>query len=235
MKALLLILTLVLQIGAAKAACRQALIMALDVSSSVDAQEYALQMQGLAGALLDPDVQILLLSQPSAPVVLSVFEWSGRFDQRLIIDWTRLETPADLAQVAAVLTAQTRPQTTRPTAIGQALRYAGQRLQAGPDCWQLTVDVSGDGKNNDGMRPLQGKSAIIFQRVTVNGLVIGTDMPSGDRIVENEMAELTSYFRSLVIHGPDAFIETALGFEDFQAAMKRKLLRELSIAVAHLD
>ena len=216
----------------AHTACRQALVLALDVSSSVDAQEYALQMQGLAGALLDGEVQALLLAQPSAPIVLSVFEWSGRFDQRLIVSQARLETQADLVRIATRLANQTRPPNTRPTAIGHALQFAGQLLATGPECWQMTIDISGDGKNNDGFAPGLGKQAAIFATTTVNGLVIGTDAPSPDRIVENEIGELTSYFRHVVIHGPEAFIETALGFEDFEAAMFRKLLRELSIAVA---
>jgi len=217
------------------AACRQALVFALDVSSSVDRQEYSLQMQGLAGALLDPEVQSLLLSQPSAPVSLSAFEWSGRFDQRVIFDWQNIESPEDLLRIAAILHAQSRPETTRPTAIGHALQFAGQSLSKVSSCWQLTVDISGDGKSNDGFRPRLGKSASIFDRVIVNGLVIANDAPSPDRVVESEIGELTSYFHHAVIHGPGAFIETALGFQDFEAAMKRKLLRELSIAVANAD
>lgn len=227
-----LLLAFCLLAGHAQASCRQALVMALDVSSSVDAQEYALQMQGLAGALLDPQVQALLLAQPSAPVVLSVFEWSGRFDQRLIVDKIRLSSLKDLQQIATQLTRQTRPQNTRPTAIGHALKYAGQLLANGPACWQMTIDISGDGKNNDGFAPNLGKQAAIFQQITVNALVIGTDVQNGERIIDNEIAELSSYFRHLVLHGPNAFIETALGFQAYEAAMKRKLLRELSIAVA---
>jgi len=221
--------------GQANAACRQALIFALDVSSSVDAQEYALQMQGLAGALLDAQVQALMLSQPSAPINLSVFEWSGRFDQRLILDWTSINSSGDLAAIAAILTTQSRPDVTRPTAIGAALKFAGRKLAQRTDCWKLTVDISGDGKNNDGFKPKIGKQAALFARITVNGLVIGTDDPSGDRIVSNEIAELSAYFRAVVIHGPDAFIETALGFEDFQAAMKRKLLREADLMLAQIE
>jgi uncharacterized protein DUF1194 len=218
--------------GQANAACRQALVFALDVSSSVDAQEYALQMQGLAGALLDPEVQALLLSQPSAPIDISVFEWSGRFDQRLVIDWTSINSAANLASIAAILSTQTRPDTTQPTAIGTALKYAGQMLAQRQDCWRLTVDISGDGKNNDGFKPKIAKQAPLFDRITVNGLVIGADDVSGDRIMENEIADLSTYFSSVVIHGPDAFIETALGFQDFQAAMKRKLLREAELMLA---
>jgi hypothetical protein len=216
----------------AQAACRQALVMALDVSSSVDVTEYQLQLTGLAGALNDPEVAQLLLSQPNAPIWLAVFEWSGRNAQRVIIPWQALETKADLSSISATLASQIQPGGTRPTGLGAALRFAGQLLLTGPDCWQRTIDVSGDGKNNDGIRPLLGKASAIYADTTVNGLVIGTDAPPGDQIPGNEIAELTSYYRQEVIHGPDAFIETALGFEDFQAAMTRKLLRELAIAVA---
>jgi hypothetical protein len=216
----------------AGAVCRQALLMALDVSSSVDPEEYRLQVEGLAGALSDPEVKALLLSGTTAPVVLAVFEWSGRMDQRLLVGWTPLDGAAALDGVVAQLLTATRQGGTRPTAIGSALAFAGRLLEAGPACWERTVDISGDGKNNDGPRPRQGRKAAIYATTTVNALVIGTDAGFEDGEPSSEIGELTSYFRSEVIHGPDAFIETALGFADFGAAMKRKLLRELAVAVA---
>ncbi len=227
---------LVLNLWAAPllANCRQALVIALDVSSSVDAKEYSLQMQGLAGALLDAEVQALLLSQPQTPVNLAVFEWSGRHDQRVIIQWTALKTSADLIAIAGILARQPRPVGTRPTANGHALSFAVQLLDQAPECWEQTVDISGDGKNNDGYRPQVAKRGAGFAQTTVNGLVIGTDSPPY-QVSEDEIAELSSYYRHEVIHGADAFIEIALGFEDFEAAMKRKLLRELSLAVAWKD
>ena len=221
---------------AAQSPCRQALVMALDVSSSVDEREYALQMQGLAGALSDPEVAALLLANPAAPVALAIFEWSDRFNQRLILDWTFLRSQDDLARIAARLAAQARPATISPTAIGHALAFAGQMLESGPDCWRRTVDISGDGKNNTGFRPSLARQAPIFERTTVNALVIGSDeMLPSDRILEDDIARLSAYFRAEVIHGPDAFIETAIGFQDFQAAMKRKLLRELDMVVAGIS
>lgn len=216
----------------AEARCRQALVLGLDVSSSVDETEYRLQFNGLALALQDAEVASLLLAQPNAPIQIAVFEWSGRDQQRLIVDWLPLVDASDINRLAAILYQQSRSKGTHPTAIGHALKYAGQLIRTGPSCWQKTVDISGDGKNNDGFRPSAATRSTVFENVTVNGLVIGTDAPPGDQISGNEMAELTSYYRQEVIFGPNAFIETAIGFEGFEAAMKRKLLRELAVVVA---
>lgn len=205
------ILTAFFALNPAQAACRHALVIALDVSSSVGQREYQLQMNGLGRALQDPDVQAMLLAQPSAPVELAVFEWSGRNTQRLIIDWTTIDDPIELIRIAGRLMAQERPNGATTTAIGRALSFAGQLLRTRPKCWQRTVDISGDGKNNDGYRPQVAKQAAEFADITVNGLVIGIDAPPADQVVENEISELSSYFRQEVIHGPYAFVETALG------------------------
>lgn len=219
-------------VASAVPSCRQALVLALDVSSSVDAVEYDLQFKGLAAALLDPEVQALLLSEPANPIALTIFEWSGRFDQRPVIGWTRIRSAADLLAISGVLMQHQRPDMSRPTAIGPALAHAGRLLQAGPDCRKRTIDISGDGKHNDGDRPVLGRIAAIFAKTTVNALVIGHDAPPGSRSIDGEIADLSAYFRAEVIHGPGAFVETALGFQDFQAAMKRKLLRELAMVLA---
>ncbi|MBZ0127969.1 MAG: DUF1194 domain-containing protein [Rhodobacteraceae bacterium] len=228
MRRLLALICLLVWTTGVQAACRQALVLALDVSSSVDEAEYILQMQGLAGALRDPDVQAYLLSQPQAPVSIAVFEWGGHFDQTLIIPWRSITAAADLDAIAASLAARIRSGPIQPTSIGGALAYAGRLLEKGPSCWQQTIDVSGDGKNNDGIRPRRAKQAAIFQGIIVNGLVIGEDTPDA----ETEIGELVAYYQAEVIHGPTAFTETALGFADYGRAMKRKLLRELSLAVA---
>lgn len=220
----------------AEAACRQALVMALDVSSSVDEEEYRLQLDGMAGALTDPEVKALLLAGVEAPVMLAVFEWAGQADQRMLLDWTPLDSDGALLAVAGRLAASDRREGTRPTAIGAALAYAGNLLAQGPECWQRTIDISGDGKNNDGPPPASGRNAAIFARITVNGIVIGDDSGSGGQEAPGgDVGELSSYFHARVIHGPDAFVETALGYADFGAAMKRKLLRELAVAVASAD
>ena len=215
------------------AACRQALVLALDVSSSVDETEYRLQTEGLSAALSDPDLRALLLSQPSAPLSIAVFEWSGRNNHRMISGWRDLRSPEDLAAVIKNIRTNRPPSgTQRPTAIGHALGFASALLANRAQCWKHTIDISGDGKNNQGVAPETARNSPALAGTTINALAIGVDAPPLDQIAGNEIAELSSYFRKNVIHGPGAFVETAIGFENFQTAMKRKLLRELSIAVA---
>lgn len=228
----LLVLLLLLVGHPAQSACRQALVLALDVSSSIDAAEYTVQMQGLARVLSDPEVQSLFLSNPDAPIDLAIFEWAGEVDQRLIADWTRIESSADLSRIAARLSSAAPPGGQKPTALGSALLFAARLLAERPECWQHVIDVSGDGKNNSGVDPAAAKQSPDFDGVTVNALVIGKAFETTDEIAGNRIAELTAYFHHDVIHGPDAFIETALGFEDFFRAMKKKLLRETAQAIA---
>lgn len=212
----------------AQAACRQALALGLDVSGSVDAREYRLQLDGLARALLAAEVQAAILAFPEAPVRVTVFEWSGRGSQRVLVDWTVVSGADDVRAVAAQLMATTRGPGNPATAIGEAMLFGASALAAQPECWRHVLDLSGDGTSNTGPAPGPMRQAPALARVTVNGLVVGADAPAtGDRR-QFEIAELSAYYRTQVIHGPDAFVEVALGFEDFERAMTRKLLRELA-------
>jgi len=204
-------------------ACRLALVLAMDVSSSVNADEDRLQRTGLAAALMDPEVQAAFFAAGD-PVALHVFEWSGRNDQvRLIADWALIETPDDLATVAASIALSPRSRTDMPTAMGHAMGYAATLLENGPECLFHTIDVAGDGENNDGFSPALAYGAFPFVDVTVNALVVATGdaPPSG----------LVAYFENNVLRGPGAFLEVARGFDDYEAAMRRKLLRELAVQV----
>lgn len=220
-------LALALLGGSAEAACRQALILGLDISGSVDNHEYRLQLDGLAQALTAPRVMEKALASPETPVRLAVFEWAGKHRQRLLVDWTDLTTRADLAQIAATLRATRRQDRKGATSIGRAMHFAHTKLRQQPECWTHTLDLSGDGKNNDGIPPEVMRETDALASVTVNGLVIGADVSVGRDERQMALMELSAYYRRRVIHGPGAFIEVAQGFEDFQRAMERKLLREL--------
>jgi hypothetical protein len=188
----------------------------MDVSSSVDAEEDRLQRLGLAAALRAPEVEAAFFSSPE-PVALQVFEWSGQRNQTDLLAWTLIETPADLRRVENVLANSERATTDMPTAMGYALGYASIKLQKAPACLFQTIDMAGDGVNNDGFGPSSAYAAFPFEGVTVNGLVI--TKPSD---------AVESYYQAEVIRGPLAFIEVANGFADFENAMRRKLVRELS-------
>jgi hypothetical protein len=205
------------------------LVLAVDVSGSVDRNEYRLQLDGIAAALLDPQVSAQILATPEVPVQLAVFEWSNSLYRRVIVDWIALDSFGDLIDVAGVL----RGHFTRPkqgaTAIGGAMLFADAMFGRGPVCWRRTIDISGDGTNNFGPEPEVTRLLGAFNEVTINGLVIGSDSTRGRDERQMEMMELSAYFRRRVIHGPGAFIEVAQGFDDFERAMTRKLLRETAL------
>jgi hypothetical protein len=220
--------------GAAEAACRQALALGLDVSGSVDAREYRLQLDGLAAALEAPEVRAALLALPAAPVAVTVFEWSGPSARRSLVGWTEITDDAALAAVTARLRATGRAPSDDSTALGAALRHGAALLAARPDCWRHVLDISGDGKSNAGPAPQAVRRGL--SGVTVNALVVGSDARDALDRRHVQIGELSSYFNAHVIRGPDAFVETALGYEDFARAMRRKLLRELAApSLARID
>jgi hypothetical protein len=211
----------------AQADCRQALAMGLDVSGSVDAREYRQQLDGLAGALLHPDVRQALLAMPGAPVRIAVYEWSGAQDQRVILPWTEIDGPTALERAAARLRATGRQPASRTTGLGAAMLAGAALLAQQAGCPRRTLDVSGDGTSNSGPRPREIRNDPALNGIVINGLVIGGWGAEDTPARRAELARLAAYFRAEVIRGPGAFVETAGGYADYEAAMVRKLLREL--------
>ncbi|MCB1331258.1 MAG: DUF1194 domain-containing protein [Maritimibacter sp.] len=206
-----------------EAPCRQALALGLDVSGSVDGAEYRLQLDGLANALSHPDVVDALLAAAGAPVSLAVYEWSGPTSQALIVDWTAITDATALLSVTERLRSNTRTPADPSTALGTALIVGGQLLARQQACWKRTLDISGDGESNTGRRPQDLDDAPELAGITVNALVIAPDMiapPAGAQ-------GLLGYFETYVIRGPGAFAEHAEDFAAYEAAMVRKLLKEL--------
>lgn len=204
-------------VAAAAAECRLALVLALDVSSSVDPGEYELQKLGLAAALDSVPVRLALTEPADGHVALAVFEWSGRYQQKMVLDWTRMDRPGALDQAIAVVAGAERSHSRFPTAIGYALGYAATVLSRAPACRRQVIDISGDGVNNEGFGPDLAYRNFPLDGVVVNGLVI-----------LGQETDVLPYYRSEVRRGPGAFVETASGFEDFAEAMTRKLFREIN-------
>jgi Protein of unknown function (DUF1194) len=221
------LLLLISSTAQARSNCRQALVLGLDVSGSVDSREYRLQLGGLAAALRHPEVIQALVSMPSFPVHLAIFEWSAPSYQRLLLDWTTITDEATVLQIAARLDTTTRDQAPPGTALGTAMQHGAALLAAQNDCWKHTLDISGDGKHNYGPHPRDVRDALDPRSLTINALVIGADTTGIGDQRQAEIGELAAYFRAWVILGPAAFVETALGFDDYEAAMVRKLIREL--------
>lgn len=202
--------------GPARAECRLALVLAFDVSRSISSAEYALQREGLLAALADPAIRDAFLGSPHH-VALAIFEWSSRKHQRMALGWTEIRTAADLDAVATQLAAHQRSTKGSLTALGRAVEFGRDLMQTAPDCVEQVLDVSGDGRNNDGIDPTAAYATRSFGALRVNGLAI--------RTYDRDVAD---YFRKRVIRGPGAFVEVAEGQKDFPRAIRRKLLRELS-------
>ncbi len=209
------------------AECRLALVLALDVSGSVNAAEYRQQLDGLATALGSPRVRQAILSG-DAPVELAAFEWSSRNHQFLIQPWITLDSHDAIDRATTRIQSYQKQRAGLKTALGTALLFAASLLDEKPSCWQHTVDVSGDGKNNIGVGPEQVYTLDAFSRTTVNALVVG-DPGSGREAGEPNLtrAALKTYFDQSVIRGPGAFSMIAYGYGDYARAMEQKLLREL--------
>lgn len=206
--------------GAALAECRLALLLALDVSSSVDPNEDALQRGGVVAALTAPEVAAAFFASDQ-PVALAVYEWSGRYQQDILLDWTLIDSPRALIEAAETIAGTTRKHADYPTSMGYALGFGARLFERAPICMRQTLDMAGDGQNNDGFGPQQAYRAFPFDEVTVNGLVVN----AGD--FEGELG-LIPFYNAEVLHGPGAFIEIANGFADYERAMRRKLERELA-------
>lgn len=203
--------------GAAQANCRLALLLAVDVSSSVSDEEYRLQQSGLAAALMAPDVVHAILGGSEGHVSLAIYEWSGRNQQRLVLGWQTLQSRDDIRAAASVILNTKRSFSKFPTSMGFSLGYGAGLFRDGPRCDRKVIDVSGDGINNDGFSPRTAYRHFPFKDVTVNGLIIEGSDPDVEWFYERE-----------VLWGAGAFLEVAQGFDDFERTMTRKLYREIN-------
>ncbi|MEL7258931.1 MAG: DUF1194 domain-containing protein [Pseudomonadota bacterium] len=195
-------------------ACEIALVLAVDVSGSVDHEEYRIQMQGLADGLRDGSVAEALVTQEAAVMVL---QWTGSSRQRVVTPWTRITDFDVLEEFAARVEAAPRVWRNFSTAIGEALAFAGAQFADVPDCERWVIDISGDGSSNEGIDPKEVHKILGVSNIIVNALVI-----------EGAEPLMTEYFWENVILGNGAFVITANSYEDYPNRMQRKLLREVT-------
>lgn len=214
-----------------EAACRLALVLALDVSASVDATEFRLQADGMAAALRAPPVMAALLAGGGG-VAVAVTQWSGPRDQAIVADWVLIDGPAAIDALAARVAAmRRRPAFDGRTAIGDALAHGARLIARGPDCGARVIDIAADGPSNAGPPPPEVRDGPLLSGITVNALAIGGDLPLDHGTIADEGGQLSGYLRGAVIRGPGAFVERAEDYADFERAMTRKLLRELDMLV----
>jgi len=222
-KAFCLTLLFIIQ-PAALRACELALVIALDVSRSVDRDEYKLMRNGIGHAFLDDEVIGLINWMPGG-LMVTVTQWGGAGQQRQPIGWRHLSDRESVVGFVEQLTRIDRGFWMADTSVSEALLHAEFMFQhSGVTCRRRVIDISGDGISNAGPEVFPISMAVGAKGVTVNGLVVAGARP-----------DPVAYFLSEVIRGPLAFVEITDSYSDYSRAMKRKLLRELSPSLSQLD
>ena len=194
-------------------ACEIALVLGVDVSNSIDAFEYDLQIRGMEEAMLDPVIEEALLSMRAS---IAVVQWSGSGEQEISLPWMQVRGQPELALLQARIGQLQRPFVKSDTAVGQAMASMVALLDQAPQCQRRVIDFAGDGVNNAGIAPNEIRADAVANGITINGLGI-------DRVG----LSVTQYYRNNVIGGRGSFVMTAKGYRDFARAIKAKLLREL--------
>ena len=233
MRLSLLILVALLTVAAGPATAAEPLIpvdlelvLAVDVSGSIDDEEALLQREGYINAFRHPDVLRAIQGGFLRRIAVSYYEWAGFGHIRIIADWAVVEDSRTALAFADSLT-RDLPQTARRTAISAAIEFAVPYFERnGFEGTRRVIDISGDGPNNWGTPVIIARDKAVAAGVTINGLPIvnGREGPSG----WPQDPDLDLYYRDCVIGGPGAFIVVANSFEDFAAAIRRKLILEIA-------
>lgn len=207
------------------------IVLAADISRSVDERKFRLQREGYATALVDPRVLRAMAGGPAGRIALCFVEWASDTDQVLVMDWAHIGNSADAHAVAQRIREAPRAFAGR-TSISAAIDFSLGQLKRSPyQSERRVIDISGDGTNNSGRLVTEARDAAIAQGVTINGLVILSEMPlSGNPRHTHPPGGLAAYYERNVIGGPNAFVVEARGFEAFGLALISKLIKEIADA-----
>jgi hypothetical protein len=204
------------------------LVLAADVSRSIDDEEFNLQRKGYAAAMTDPRVLRAIVGGRHHAIAVTFIEWSGATDQNIVIDWTVVRDEEAAAGVAATILTAPRSFLGR-TSISGAIDFAMQRFEVAPEADKRVIDVSGDGTNNSGRSVTEARDEAIAAGVTINGLaIVNTRSTPGYAFHTQPPGGLPKYYEENVIGGPGAFMISVEGFESFADAITRKLVAEIA-------
>lgn len=201
------------------------LILAVDVSRSIDADEARLQREGYVQALTDPRVIQAIQSGNHGCIALCYVEWAAASLQFTLIDWTLIkdQSSADaFANKLSEMPIQSHSRTSISGAIDYSMKLFGRNGYEGE---RLVIDISGDGRNNDGRPAHLARNEAVARGITINGLPIINDRPTFGFPAD---ANLDVYYETDVIGGPGAFMVVARSFEQFGEAILSKLIREIA-------
>lgn len=199
------------------------LVLALDISYSMDLEELALQREGYAQAFRTPEIKKAIAGGQLGRVAVLMFDWASSFDQRVTVPWTLLDTPESIDAFADKVAAVPIRRASR-TSISGAIDFATAQLVGNPyEGTRRVIDISGDGPNNNGRPVVPARDDALAKGVTINGLPIV--MKRGGW---GDIDDLDLYYKACVIGGPRAFMVPIRAKEEFIPAIRTKLLLEIA-------
>jgi hypothetical protein len=205
------------------------LVLAVDISRSVDEKKFRLQRDGYAAAIVDPRVVRAMQAGAFGRIAICYMEWASDQDQKVIVEWTRVGSEGEAKGIADRIRDAPRSFMGR-TAIGAAIDYSMHLLSRSPfGAPRQIIDVSGDGTNNSGRDVTIARDAAIERGVIINGLVILSEIPLPTNPMHTHPpGGLTAYYENNVIGGPGAFVLEAQNFESFGLLLIQKLIKEIA-------
>ncbi|MGP0093701.1 MAG: DUF1194 domain-containing protein [Xanthobacteraceae bacterium] len=201
------------------------LVLAVDVSYSMDPDEQALQREGYVQALTSPEFLRALREGTHSRIAITYFEWAGFSDQKIILPWRLIDGPESADGVAAEIARAPYRRSSR-TSISGALQFATPLFEgSGYRGLRRVIDVSGDGANNNGPPVAVERDVVVEKGITINGLPIMLKRPTFANI---DIEDLDIYYEDCVIGGPGAFVVPIKERQQFKEAIRTKLVLEIA-------
>ena len=201
------------------------LVLAVDVSYSMDLDELALQRDGYVGAVTSPEFLNALKLGPNGKVALAYVEWAGVEDQKLVVDWTEVGNEEEARAFAAAIRSAPLRRVYR-TSISGAMNFSAEQIRNNRfKGLKRVIDISGDGTNNQGPLVDVTRDEVVKQGITINGLPLMMKEPAGSML---DIGQLDVYYEDCVIGGPGAFVVPVRGMHEFATAIKTKLVLEIA-------
>jgi hypothetical protein len=213
------------------------LVIAADVSISMDQDEKWLQQQGFVAAFRDPDVLDAIRSGPMGRIAVTYFEWGGESRHRIVIPWMVIDGRQAAERFAAQLERSRPARFKRGTSLASALLRSRQLFgQRSGSAARRVINISGDGTDNSEPKLAAARSEALAGDVTINGLPIVykgllEGIVTGATQSEVDPKLLMTYFEAQVIGGPFAFVEPVIARESYAQAIRRKLIREIRMPI----
>ena len=201
------------------------LVLAVDVSYSMDMDELAVQREGYAQAIVSKEFLQALKSLPQGKISVTYFEWAASSDQKIIIPWRVIDGP-ETADAVAEEIMKTPIRRASRTSISGAIYFAMPLFDANPyRGLRRVIDISGDGANNNGLPVTGARDMALAKGITINGLPIMVKEPSYSTM---DIDNLDWYYEDCVIGGPGSFVVPIKDREKFKEAIRTKLLLEVA-------